>query len=167
MNKGLLKKNHILESNILMENRLLNEQSVIPLMTVLSSPKSVTVTSKDNSNIIYLSQRNEKGQVIPKSTYSYKIGGKYGFASFEVTLRKVKRLPNGDLSAEASPTGDFMKGILKRLVPKKHRTVDNWLYVLVPNQQVTQAINKLRDNKGAKAVMETGQGINITLELIQ
>lgn len=166
MNKSLLKKKHIIESNILMENRLINEQSIVPLMTVLSSPKTVEVTAKDNSNIIYLSQRNEKGQVIPKSTYSYKIGGKYGLVTFEVSLRKVRRLPNGDLSAEASPTGDFMKGVLKRLVPKKFRTDDNWLYVLVPNAQVTQGINKLRDNKGAKAVMETGQGINITLQLI-
>lgn len=149
----------ILNESVLMEQ-------AVPLLTVLANPAYVNMGAADNSNIIYLTQRNQQGQPVPNSKYSYEIGGKYGFVGFDIKLRKVRRAPNGDLLAEALPTSGAIQGLLKKLIPKESKTPDNWLIVRVPNAKLNEAFKQLRDNKGSKATLDAGGGIKVTLELI-
>jgi hypothetical protein len=160
------KKNNIREVNMNLEIRFLNEQTVVPLMTVLSTPNNVAVNAQDNTDIIFLTMRDKTGKIVPNSKYSYKVRGKKGFISFDITLRKVKRLSNGDLSAEAYPKSDIMKGLLS-LIPSKYKTADGYVKILVPNAKITEAIKKLQENKGVNATVDAGNGIDVVFKLIQ
>ena len=88
------------------------------------------------------------------------------FIYFDITLRKVKRLSNGDLSAEAYPKSDIMKGLLS-LIPSKYKTADGYVKILVPNAKITEAIKKLQENKGVNATVDAGNGIDVVFKLIQ
>lgn len=170
MNKSLIKKRHIEEANRLMESRMSKNiliEQVVPLMTVLANPAALAVNGTDNSNKIYLAQRNNNGQVIPGSKYSYEVRGKYGFVGFDISLRKVYREPKtGDLIAQAFPKNGIVQNLLKTLVPKKNRTEDNWLYVRVPNAKLNEALTMLKTNKGSEATLDAGGGIKVALKLI-
>jgi hypothetical protein len=174
MNKSHSKIRHIQESNIMLENRILNERisntldnnlltEQVTLLTI--NPQSILFSSGDTSKQIKL-----KG-VDPKTkrplVLKYDIKGEYSSFNFDVYLREIKRLSNGNLYAEAQPSNRMAAWTLKKLVPKENQSEDGWLYVNVPSQKINDAINQLITNKGSTAKIDAGQGIKITLTLLQ
>lgn len=138
------------------------------VMDTISAPtnKLVFQNSTNNNNIIFLSVRDNTGKVIPDSKFKYKIGGSYGWFDFNVNIRNLKRLPNGDLSGEAMPTNSAAAYSMQKLVPSNNLTTDKWLRILVPNDKLTKGIQSLKANKGQKATIDAGQGVEITLEYV-
>lgn len=159
------------KKNILRQYGVISEQKV-PLMTILAVPSKVGVSSQDNSNIVYLTQRDEKGQEIPNSKYSYKVKGVYDpgallpNVNFDVKLRSVRRNAAGDLLGEAQPTNTFMQKTMNTLVNKKYRTTDNWLVFTVPVAKLNSSLQTLSQNKGSSATIDAGNGVDINLSLV-
>lgn len=146
-----------LVKKVIEEQSILNEQ-----LTLLSIPPvNIKFTSGDNTKQIVL-----KG-IDPKTKRSlilkYNISGSYGFLGFDVELRNIKRLSNGNLYAEAKPSNSNVHGILKRLTPKENQTPDGWLYVNVPSTKINEAIDMLRENNGGTAILKAGHGVTIKL----
>ena len=141
----------------------LQEQGQIPLLTVLANPAKVGF-STDDGKIIKLNLRDEQGKIVPGSTYSYKVTGKYGLLGFDARFRNIVRRPNGDLVLDAQPTG-WVAQKLVGLVPKENRTQDGWIMIKVTNQQLTDAINQLKNKGGKTATIDTGQ-VDIEIEKI-
>jgi hypothetical protein len=148
----------------------LREQAPAPFLSIFPTAAALAASSiggNDNTNIVYLTKRDAQGKEVPGSKFSYKVGGSYGFADFNVTLRKVRRDSQGNLLAEALPSSGIVKTAMRKLIPKENQTQDGWLYVRVPVAQLNQALAKLFTNKGLKAEIELPkEGIDITLERI-
>ena len=148
----------------------LQEQTRSPFLTIFPTAAALASSSiggNDNTNIVYLTKRDAQGKEIPGTKFSYKVGGSYGFADFNVTLRNVRRDSQGNLLGEALPSSGIVKTAMRKLIPKENQTQDGWLYVRVPVAQLNQALAKLFTNKGAKAEIELEkEGIDITLERI-
>ena len=179
MNRSYSKIRHIQESNQRLEKRFLVEESdqkienkfifeaPVPLLTVLATPALVTLGAQNGSSIIYLTQRDAKGNVIPNSKYSYQVKGKYKFFNFDITLYNVKRATNGDLFALAWPTNKMIQSTLKTLAPKGNfDETTGYLKLRIPNAKINEAIVKLRENKGSEAEVDAGNGVKVILTLI-
>ena len=179
MNRSYSKIRHIQESNQRLEKRFLVEESdqkndknfifeaPVPLLTVLATPALINMGAQDGTSIIYLTQRDAKGNVIPETKYSYKVKGKWSFFSFDITLYNVRRDRNGDLLALAWPTNKTIQATLKKLVPTKNfDPKTGYLDLRIPNAKINEAIVKLRANKGSEAVIDAGNGVKVTLTLI-
>ena len=52
---------------------------------------------------------------------------------------------------------------MKKLIPKNHLTDDGWLYINVPVDKLNAALTQLHNNKGSKAQIKVGSGIDIEL----
>ena len=138
--------------------------TIFPTATALASS---SIGGNNNTNVIYLTKRDAKGKEVPGTKFSYKVGGSYGFADFNLTLRNVRRDAQGNLLGEALPSSGIVKAAMRKLIPKENQTQDGWLYVKVPVVQLNQALTKLFANKGQKAEIELPkEGIDITLERI-
>ena len=178
MNRSYSKIRHIQESNQRLEKRFLVEESdqkndkkfifeAVPLLTVLAAPALINMGAQDGTSIIYLTQRDAKGNVIPDSKYSYQVKGKWSFFSFDITLYNVRRERSGDLLALAWPTNKTIQATLKKLVPtKSFDPKTGYLKLRIPNAKINEAIVKLRENKGSEAVIDAGNGVKVTLTLI-
>jgi hypothetical protein len=178
MNRSYSKIRHIQESNQRLEKRFLVEESdqkndkkfifeAVPLLTVLAAPALINMGAQDGTSIIYLTQRDAKGNVIPDSKYSYQVKGKWSFFSFDITLYNVRRERSGDLLALAWPTNKTIQATLKKLVPtKSFDPKTGYLNLRIPNAKINEAIVKLRENKGSEAVIDAGNGVKVTLTLI-
>ena len=149
---------------------LVTEQSV-PLLVVLSNPAMVNASS-NGTGTIFLSQRDNKGQNIPNTTYKYSVKGVYDpgsvlpNVSFDVILRNVRRDRSGTLLGEAQPTGGMMKSIMKKLIPNDSLTSDGWMRFRVPQDKLNAGLQSLVGNKGKNATIDAGNGVNIKLALI-
>lgn len=149
---------------------LVTEQSV-PLLTVLANPAMVNASS-NGTGTIFLSQRDDKGQNIPNTTYKYSVKGVYDpgallpNVSFDVILRNVRRDTRGTLFGEAQPTGGMMKSIMKKLIPDDSLTSDGWLKFKVPQDKLNAGLQSLVGNQGKSATIDAGQGVKIKLALI-
>lgn len=165
MNRSYSKIRHIQEANQKLEKRFLFEEPV-PLLSVLANPATINMGAQNGSSIIYLTQRDAKGNVIPDSKYSYQVRGKYKFIPFDITLFNVKRERNGDLTALANPKNKAIKAAMDTFIPAKNKSPEGYLYVRVPNAKINEAVIKLRDNKGSKAEIDAGNGVKIILTLI-
>jgi hypothetical protein len=181
MNRSYSKIRHIQESNQRLEkrflveesdqkikNKFISEQYNVPLLTVLATPALISMGAQNGTSVIYLTQRDAKGQVIPNSKYSYQVKGKYGiFPSFDITLYNLKRENNGDLVGLAWPTSKTIQATLKTLVPNKNfDPTTGYLRLRIPNAKINEAIAKLRVNKGSTAKIDAGNGVDVILTLI-
>ena len=165
MNRSYSKIRHIQESNQRLEKRFLVED--VPLLTVLATPALINMGAQNGSSIIYLTQRDAKGNVIPGSKYSYQVRGKFGFIPFDITLYNVRRDTNGDLVALAWPNNKAIQATLKKLVPSGNfDPKTGYLRLRIPNSKINEAIIKLRENKGSKATIDAGNSVNVILTLI-
>ena len=139
---------------------IINEQKMIPLLTILKNPLRVGFSSKDNSNIIYLTLRDEddEDKVIPNSKYSYKISGEYDAGqfmptiSFDVKLKKVQRV-FGYLMVQMKPNNSVVNLAMKTLIPKNNLTSDGWLSLQIPPNKVNEAIRNLKSGGGKSSVI--------------
>lgn len=165
MNKSFSKIRHIQEANQNLEKRFLLEAPV-PLLTVLANPALINMGAQNGTSIIYLTQRDDKGNVIPNSKYSYQVRGKYQFIPFDIALYDVKRERNGDLVAKAEPKNKAIKSAMDTFIPAKNKSPEGFLYVRVPNAKINDAVIKLRNNKGSEAAIDAGNGVKIVLTLI-
>lgn len=148
---------------------LVTEQTV-PLLTVLANPALVNATS-NGTGTIFLSQRDNKGQNIPNTTYKYSVKGVYDpgllpDVSFDVILRNVRRDTRGTLFGEAQPSGGMMKSIMKKLIPKDSLTSDGWMKFEVPQDKLNAGLQSLAGNKGKNATIDAGSGVKIKLALV-
>ena len=149
---------------------LVTEQAV-PLMVVLSNPASVAATS-NGTGTIFLSQRDNKGENIPNTTYKYSVKGVYDpgsllpNVSFDVILRNVTRDTKGALLGEAQPSGGFMKNVMKKLIPSVSMTSDGWMRFKVAQDKLNAGLQSLAGNQGKSATIDAGNGIKIKLSLI-
>ncbi len=126
-----------------------------------------SVTGGDNTNIIYLTKRDQKGNILPNTKFSYKVSGSYGFVDFDIKLRNVKRNPlTGALTADVMPKNNTVKGIMMKLIPKDAITADGWLNVYVSTKQINDALTKLHNNDGSSAEIKVGNGVGINLEKV-
>ena len=138
---------------------IINEQKMIPLLTILKNPLMVNFSGKDNSNIIYLTLRDEDGKVVPNSKYSYKISGEYDAGqfiptiSFDVKLRNVKRHTSGRLTAEVQPSNSVVNLAMTSLIPEENLTSDGWLVLSVPPDKVNESIRNLKSGGGNSSVL--------------
>lgn len=163
------------ESDLLnLVKRVIKEQAPmaqVPLLTVLATPALVNASS-DGTGTIYLSQRDNKGQNIPNTTYKYSVKGVYDpgallpNVSFNVILRHVRRDRQGTLFGEAQPTGDTMKKLMKKLIPSGSLTSDGWLKFKVPQDKLNAGLQSLVGNQGKSATIDAGKGVKIKLSLI-
>lgn len=167
-NQRLEKRFLIEESDQKIENKFISEQYNVPLLTVLANPALISMGAQNGSSVIYLTQRDAKGQVIPNSKYSYQVKGKYGILpSFDIALYNVRRDSVGDLYALAWPTSKAIQATLKTLVPNKNfDPATGYLRLRIPNVKINEAINKLRENKGSTAKIDAGNGVDVILTLI-
>jgi nitrogen fixation protein len=126
-----------------------------------------SVTGGNNTNIIYLTKRDQKGNILPNTKFSYKVSGSYGFVGFDINLRNVKRNPlTGALTADVMPKNNTVKGIMMKLIPKDAITADGWLNVYVSTKQINDALTKLHNNDGSSAEIKVGNGVGINLEKV-
>tara|TARA_R110001632_G_scaffold227123_1_gene361382 strand:+ start:54 stop:575 length:522 start_codon:yes stop_codon:yes gene_type:complete len=138
---------------------IINEQKMIPLLTILKNPLKVNLSAKDNSNIIYLTQRDKDVPNRKKVKYLYKISGEYDAGllmptiSFDVKLRKVKRLVSGTLMAEVQPSNSVVNLAMKTFIPKESLTSDGWLSLRVPPDKVNDSIRDLKSGGGNSSVL--------------
>lgn len=139
----------------------ISEQTQIPLLTVLSSPAKIGF-STDDGKIVKLNLRDDKGVVVPGSTYPYKVSGKYGLVGFNAKFRNIRREADGDLFLEALPTGWVAQKLLG-LVPNKNKTQDGWVKVYIDNRTLTNALNELRAEGGKTATIDAGT-IDVVIE---
>jgi len=163
------------ESDLLnLVKRVIKEQAPmaqVPLLTVLATPALVNASS-DGTGTIYLSQRDNKGQNIPNTTYKYSVKGVYDPGSFlpnvpfNVILRNVRRDRQGTLLGEAQPSGNAMKKIMKELIPTDALTSDGWMKFRVPEDKLNAGLQSLAGNQGKSATIDAGNGVKIKLSLI-
>jgi len=178
MNTSFSKIRHIQESNLRLEKRILFEKtltqgtllteqtsflSIYPNVNVLRSVNDTTMTASGQQ--LKLSKRNpQTGQVIPGTTFSYKVEGKYGWFNFGVNMRNFKRNSTGALELEAKPNSGTVAWSMRKLVPANNVTKDGWLKVLIPVNKINDALVKLFNNKGASAEIDAGNGVTIKLK---
>lgn len=135
---------------------------------VPANPKMApAVTGGNNTNIIYLTKRDQNGNPLPNTKFSYQLSGSYGFISFDIILRNVVRsATTGALTAQVMPKNGTVKGMMTKLIPKDAITADGWLKVYVSTKQINDALTKLHNNEGSSAEIKVGNGIGINLEKI-
>ena len=140
----------------------LNEQyHTLPTDTIASKSTIVGVTTKPTKSL-YLTPRDESGNVIGDKL-KYLISGKYSYlGSFGITMRNIKRLSNGNLYAEVNPDNTLAYSAMIKLIPDDNLTEDKWLKVTVPNNKINSAINQLK--KSSSAEIDAGFGVSITLK---
>lgn len=126
----------------------------------ISAP-NIAIAAGDTTKQILLKATDPKTR--RPLTLKYNIQGEYGFFDFSVNLRNIKREKNGDLTAEVMPNNRMVAAAVKKLIPKESLTSDNWLMIEVPAAKINQAIAQLRQNQGAKAEIDAGQGVTISL----
>ena len=136
---------------------LLNEQ--VNLLAI--NPASILFSSGDNTKQIKLKgiDPTTKQPLVLK----YNIKGEYSFFNFDVNLRKITRMANGDLFAEAQPSNPLATKAMQTLVKADNLSKDGWLLVLVPAKKINESIMQLRQNKGGSAEIDAGKGVTITL----
>ena len=177
MNRSFSKIRHIQESNLRLEKRMLLEKTstqgtllteqttflrIYPNVNVLRSVNDTTMTASGQQ--LKLSKRNpQTGQVIPNTTFSYRVKGKYGWFNFDVNMRNFKRNSTGALELEAKPDSGAVAWSMRKLVPANNVTNDGWLKVLIPVNKINDALLKLYKNKGEEAEIDAGNGVTITL----
>lgn len=177
MNRSYSKIRYIQEANDMMESRIISERistqgtllteqttflSIYPNINLLKSVKDTTITVA--GQYLKLAKRNpQNGQVIPGTTFNYKVEGKYGWLNFDVNMRNFKRNTDGALELEAKPDSGTVAYTMRKLVPKGSVTADGWLKVLIPLQKINDALAKLFNNKGTDAEIDAGNGVKITL----
>jgi hypothetical protein len=136
--------------------------------------------SKVTSKAIVLRSKNPNTGKQEYIRYNIKASYKLVFPiEFDVELRNFQRTQDGDLTAEAKPTGTFASKLMG-LLPDKNKkgyeikTPDGWLHIRVTKKQLEEALNKLRQTKGQSAVMAAGEkedgspsGIEIQLTLAE
>jgi hypothetical protein len=153
---------------------ILNEQATfmtifptVASMTAVGDKNNAAIGSNNGTNIIYLTKRDAKGNVIPNTKFSYKVGGSKGLIDFNVTLRNIRRDFTGNLTGEARPDSKIIASTMKALIPKENVTADGWLKIFVPKAKLDAALVELYNNKGKTATIELeNEGIDITLEKI-
>jgi len=149
---------------------IINEQKMIPLLTILKNPLMVGFSSKDNSNIIYLTLRDKDDKVVPNSKYSYKISGEYDAGrfmptiSFDVKLRKVERV-FGNLMAQMKPDNSVVNLAMTTLIPKNNLTSDGWLSLQIPTNKVNEAIRDLKSGGGNSSVINLDEAPQLKIIL--
>ena len=137
---------------------IINEQKMIPLLSILKYPDRVGFSAKDNSNIIYLTLRDEDDKVVPNSKYSYKISGEYDAGqlvptiSFDVKLNQAERV-FGYLMVQMKPNNSVVNLAMKTLIPKNNLTSDGWLGLQIPPNKVNDAIRNLKSGGGNSSVI--------------
>jgi hypothetical protein len=153
---------------------ILNEQATfmtifptVASMTAIGDKNNAAIGSNNGTNIIYLTKRDAKGNVIPNTKFSYRVGGSKGLIDFNITLRNVRRDYVGNLTGEALPDSKIIASTMKALIPKENITADGWLNIFVPKAKLDAALIELYNNKGKEATIELDdEGIDITLEKI-
>jgi hypothetical protein len=153
---------------------ILNEQATfmtifptVASMTAIGDKNNAAIGSNNGTNIIYLTKRDAKGNVIPNTKFSYRVGGSKGLIDFNITLRNVRRDYVGNLTGEALPDSKIIASTMKALIPKENITADGWLNIFVPKAKLDVALTELYNNKGKEATIELDdEGIDITLEKI-
>jgi hypothetical protein len=153
---------------------ILNEQATfmtifptVASMTAIGDKNNAAIGSNNGTNIIYLTKRDAKGNVIPNTKFSYRVGGSKGLIDFNITLRNVRRDYVGNLTGEALPDSKIIASTMKALIPKENITADGWLNIFVPKAKLDAALIELYNNKGREATIELdNEGIDITLEKI-
>jgi hypothetical protein len=156
---------------------ILNEQATfmtifptVASMTAIGDRNNAAIGSNNGTNIIYLTKRDAKGNVIPNTKFSYRVGGSKGLIDFNITLRNVRRDYMGNLTGEALPDSKIIASTMKSLISKKSPeaiTADGWLKIFVPRKKLDAALIELYNNKGREATIELdNEGIDITLEKI-
>jgi hypothetical protein len=153
---------------------ILNEQATfmtifptVASMTAIGDKNNAAIGSNNGTNIIYLTKRDAKGNVIPNTKFSYRVGGSKGLIDFNITLRNVRRDYVGNLTGEALPDSKIIASTMKALIPKENITADGWLNIFVPKAKLDAALTELYNNKGKEATIELDdEGIDITLEKI-
>ena len=179
MNRSYSKIRHINEANDMLEKRILFEKNstqgillteqmafltIYPNVNVLRSVSDTTMTASGQQ--LKLSKRNtQTGQIIPGTTFSYKVEGKYGWFNFDVNMRNFKRNSTGALELEAKPDSSTVAWSMRKLVPANNVTNDGWLKVLIPVNKINDALAKLYKNKGEDAEIDAGNGVTITLTI--
>lgn len=156
------------------EKSIIREQatfaSVFPSVNMLTSrdPKTQPIMGgEDNTNIIFLTKRDAQGRVLPNTKFSYKLTGKYGFISFNITLRKVRRgQTSGILSGEVLPSNSVVRKAMQKLIGKQHLTPDGWLKIAAPAEKIDKALTQLHNNQGSVAKLSLDGGVNITLQKV-
>jgi hypothetical protein len=153
---------------------IINEQK-IPLLTILRTPDEVGFDHKDNSNIIYLTLRDEDDfdKVIPNSKYSYKISGEYDAGalapniSFDVKLNQAERV-FGYLLVLIKPDNSVVNLAMQTLIPKNKLTSDGFLSLMIPPKKVNDAIRNLKSGGGNSSVitLDKAPGLKIILTKI-
>lgn len=140
-----------------------NVGAIVPV-----NPKMApSVTGGNNTNIIYLTKRDQNGSPLPNTKFSYELSGSYGFVGFDIILRNVVRsATTGALTAQVMPKSGTVKGMMTKLIPKDSITADGWLKVYVSTKQINDALTRLHNNEGASAEIEVGNGISINLEKV-
>lgn len=153
------------KNSILEKYGLVTEQvtflSIYPNVNAL---RSANMGINQNSNIIYLTKRGPNNTVIPNSKFSYEVSGSYGFFSFNVKLRNIKRGADGSLNIEAQPSNSAVLSIMKKMVPSNNLTTDGWLKVSIPVDKLNTALDQLFKNKGSVAEIDAGNGVAIELK---
>jgi|SRR5210317_806476 hypothetical protein len=160
-----MKKSVVNEVNEIKKMMGLNEQyHTLPTDTIArkSTIMGATINPTTPTNLLYLTPRDESGNVVgEKLTYS--ISGKYSYlGSFDITMRNIKRLSNGNLYAEVKPDNNLAYGAMTKLIPDDKLTADKWLNVTVPNKKINTAINQLKNSSSAE--IDAGFGVSITLK---
>ena len=177
MNRSYSKIRHIQEANQQLEKRLLSERistqgtllteqvnflAIYPNVNTLKSVKDTSLVA--SGQYLKLTKRNpQNGQIIPNTTLTYKIIGKFGGLKFAVNMRNFKRRDDGSLELEAKPDSGIVAFTMRNLVPKPNQTEDGWLRVLIPVEKINAALDKLFNNKGSEAEIDAGSGITIVL----
>ena len=153
---------------------IVNEQKMIPLLTILNNPLKVNLSARDNTDIIYLTQRDKDIPNRKKVKYLYKISGEYDAGrlvptiSFDLKLRKVRRGASGWLTAEVQPSNSVVNLAMKTFIPKESLTSDGWLSISVPPKKVNKAISDLKSGGGNSSVinLDKAPGLKIILTKI-
>ena len=141
------------------DEKMLSEQTT--LLNIL--PQNILMTSGDNTKQIKLKAIDPKTK--QNLVLKYNISGEYGMFDFNINLRNIKRQSNGDLTAEVKLDNSTVAWTMKKLVPKDFITEDGWLTIRIPAYKINQSINQLRQNKGASAEIDAGQGVTVKLTL--
>jgi hypothetical protein len=179
MNRSYSKIRHIQEVNQRMEQRLLSEQILLSEQATFATvfPNINMLTTRDvktapimggvnNTNIIYLTKRDAKGNSVPGTKFSYRLTGKYKFISFNIILRNVSRNAAGVLMGEALPSNGIVKKAMQTLIGKQHLTPDGWLKIAAPANKINEALIQLHNNEGSSAELSLDGGVNIELEKV-
>jgi hypothetical protein len=146
--------------------RVINEQQILNEQLLLLAQPQNTISFGPGDNTKQITLKGVDPNTKRTLFLKYNISGSYGIFGFDVELRNIRRQPNGDLRAEAKPSNKTVHGILKGLVSKNNLTSDGWLYVKVPSVKISEAIDKLRKNKGQSAKLDAGFGVTINLQQV-